>query len=65
MGLKPLRGEERIIFQRPDGAFCSVVVGWTDRAIPDPYLAVGRGRSRFRVSDLLALADLMATQESK
>jgi len=54
---------ERITFQRPDGAFCSVVVGWTDRAIPDPYLAMGQGRSRFRVEDLLALADLVATQE--
>jgi len=65
IGSKPLRGEERTTFQRPDGAFCSVVVGWTDRAIPDPYLAVGRGRSRFRVEDLLALADLVAAQEPK
>jgi hypothetical protein len=26
----------------------------------DPYLGVGGGRSRFRVTDLLALADLVA-----
>ncbi len=42
-----------------DGSLFSVPVGWTDVLPPDPYLAVGGGRSRFRVEDLLALADQM------
>ena len=65
MGSKQICGEERITFQRPDGAFCSVVVGWTDRAACDPYHAVGQGRSRFRVEDLLALAELAASRKLK
>jgi hypothetical protein len=38
-----------------------VPVNWTDFVAADPYLSVGRGRSRFRVEDLLALAELVAT----
>jgi hypothetical protein len=56
---KLLWGEARVTLEHPDGFLHSVPVGWTDAARPDPYLEVGRGRSRFRVEDLLRLADLM------
>jgi hypothetical protein len=59
---KQLWGEDRVTFQHPDGSLCSVPVGWTDRLPPDPYLSIGRGRSRFRVEDLLALVDLLAAR---
>ena len=44
-------------FEHPDGSLDSVPVGWTDVGVPDPYLHVGRGRSRFRLEDLLRLAE--------
>ena len=31
----------------------------------DPYLSIGSGRSRFRVADLLALADLVAARRTR
>jgi hypothetical protein len=40
-----------------DGRFCSLPIGWTDLASPEPYLTIGEGRSRFRVEDLLELAE--------
>jgi len=57
---RPTWGEERVTFEHPRGGLCSVPVNWTDVAPADPYLSIGRGRSRFRVADLLALADLVA-----
>ena len=57
---KPLWGEDRVTFERPDGSFHSVPVGWTDFVCADPYLSVGRGRSYFRLADLRALATLVA-----
>jgi Family of unknown function (DUF5372) len=56
---KPLWGEDRITFEHPDGGLCSVPVNWTDFVPADPYVSVGGGRSRFRVEDLLALAELV------
>ncbi|HVI84538.1 MAG TPA: DUF5372 family protein [bacterium] len=54
-------GEERITFEHPRrGGLCTVPASWTDAMPVDPYLGVGGGRSRFRVTDLLALADLVA-----
>jgi hypothetical protein len=43
-----------------DGSPLSVPVGWTVSVPADAYLTVGGGRSRFRVEDLLALAELIA-----
>ena len=57
---KQLWGEDRVTFERPDGSFHSVPVGWTDFVRADPYLSVGRGRSYFRLADLRALATLVA-----
>jgi hypothetical protein len=56
---KLLWGEERVTLEHPDGSLHSVPVGWTDGRPPDPYLQVGRGRSRFRLEDLLRLVDLV------
>ena len=57
---KQLWGEERVTFEHPDGSLRSVPVGWTDVVPADPYLSLGRGRSRFRVEDLLLLAELIS-----
>jgi len=57
---KRVLGEQRVTIERPDGSLGSVPAGWTDWAVADPYLSVGGGRSRFRVEDLLRLAELVA-----
>ncbi|MBM3501548.1 MAG: hypothetical protein FJX74_23075 [Armatimonadetes bacterium] len=62
---KQLWGEERVTFEHPQGGLCSVPVGWTDVVPADPYLSIGGGRSRFRVVDLLALADLVAARRTR
>ncbi len=46
-------------FLGPEGEACSVPANWTDTVALDPYWSVGRRRSRFRVEDLLLLADLI------
>jgi hypothetical protein len=48
-----------VTFEHPDGALRSIPVQWTDFVPADPYVSIGRSRSRFRVEDLLALADLV------
>ncbi|MFN8626248.1 MAG: DUF5372 family protein [Candidatus Binatia bacterium] len=57
---KQLWGEDRVTFEDAAGALCSVPVNWTDLLPAEPYLSVGRGRSRFRIADLRTLADLIA-----
>jgi hypothetical protein len=59
---KQLWGEDRVTFQHPDGSLYSVPVDWTDAIAPDPYLSIGGGRSRFRIEDLVVLADLVASR---
>ena len=51
--------EERVWGTKPDGSAVAIPLTWTNLVPPDPYLQVGRGRSRFRVEDLLELADLL------
>ena len=60
MVAKQLWGEDRVTFEHPAGGVHSVPVNWTDFVPADPYLSVGGGRSRFRVEDLLTLADVVA-----
>jgi hypothetical protein len=55
-----LWGEDRVTIQMADGSPLSVPVSWTDAIPADAYITVGGGRSRFRVEDLLALAELIA-----
>jgi len=62
---KQLWGEDRVTIELPGGALSSIPVSWTDFLPSDPYQTVGNGRSRFRVDDLIALADLVALLTEK
>ena len=51
-------GEERwVVLQRPDGSVVRLPIEWTDLRTPDGYGDVARGRSRFRLPDLVRLAE--------
>jgi hypothetical protein len=53
-------GEERwIVLQRPDGSILRVPTEWTDLRSPDGYGDVAGGRSRFRLPELLKLAEVV------
>ena len=60
MVTKQIWGEDRVTLQLADGSLQSVPIGWTDVVPPDRYLSVGKGRSRFRVEDLLRLSEMVA-----
>jgi hypothetical protein len=62
---KKLWGEDRVTIQLADGSPFSVPVSWTDVVPADAYTSVGGGRSRFRVEDLMALADLLTLKRSR
>ncbi len=64
MTTKKLWGEDRVTIQLADGSPLSVPVGWTDAVSVDAYISVGGGRSRFRVEDLMALANLLDLRRS-
>jgi len=52
-------GEERVFYRDPQGHRASLPARWTSLAPEDPYIAVGAGRSQFRVQDLNDLAALL------
>ena len=52
-------GLERAICEGQDGQLATFPLSWTDYQEQDPFVAVSRGRSPFRVTDLLELADLV------
>ncbi|MEK7703390.1 MAG: DUF5372 family protein [Myxococcota bacterium] len=52
-------GEERVFYLSPQGHRASLPARWTNLAPEDPYVAVGAGRARFRVPDLIELAVLL------
>jgi hypothetical protein len=54
-------GEDRVCFHDERGELKSLPAAWTDVVEPDPFVVVAAGRSPFRVEDLLALADLLAS----
>jgi Family of unknown function (DUF5372) len=54
------RSGKRLLLRVDDKTVCSVPPQWTDTIAPDPEVAIGQGRSLFRVSDLLELASLVA-----
>ena len=62
---KQLWGEQRVTVQMAGGAFRSLPIDWTDLAPPEPYSTVGKGRSRFRVEDLLELAKWIHEPEAR
>jgi hypothetical protein len=49
----------RLLLQVDDGTICSVPERWTDLAVPDPEIVLGKHRALFRVADLLQLARLV------
>jgi len=62
---KQLWGDLRVTIELEDKSLLSIPVRWTDFHPPDPYLSIGGGGSRFRVEDLLILADLVAVLGEK
>ncbi len=61
IALRQTWGEDRVFFYDDDGAVASLPVGWTDAAPVDVFVAVAAGRCAFRVDDLVALSELVAT----
>ncbi|MBF0394748.1 MAG: hypothetical protein HQL38_18890, partial [Alphaproteobacteria bacterium] len=53
------REGERLLLQAEDGAVWSVPPQWTDLSILDPEVVISDGRAPLRVTDLMALADLV------
>ena len=54
-------GEDRVYYHDVAGVLRSLPATWTSVAPTDPFVALAAGRSAFRVTDLLALARLLAT----
>ena len=52
-------GENRVFFLDEDGVQRSLPTGWTDAAVPDPFVARAAGRSALRVAELLVLSELI------
>ena len=59
VALRHTWGEDRVFFFAGDGTQKSLPTAWTDAAEVDVFVAVAGGRSRFRVVDLLVLADVI------
>jgi Family of unknown function (DUF5372) len=59
------RSGKRLLLRVDDKTVCSVPPQWTDAVALDPEVALGQGRSLFRVSDLLELASLVARLSRK
>jgi uncharacterized protein DUF5372 len=55
-------GEDRVYFH-DSGRVRSLPATWTSLSAVDPLVALGAGRSPFRVSDLLELAKLIEGME--
>ena len=53
-------GEARVFYRDRQGLRSSLPARWTSLTPEDPYLAMGAGRSRFRVQDLIDLVALLA-----
>ena len=52
-------GEERVMFEDGRGCTRTLPVTWTSLAAPDPFVVMARGRSPFRLTDLMQLARLV------
>ena len=60
-------GECLVYYYDDGGRLCSVPAGWTSLLPPDPFVVMSKGRSPFRVVDLLELSRLIQgifTQEN-
>ncbi|WP_404379502.1 DUF5372 family protein [Caenispirillum salinarum] len=65
MGRRFNRLGERLLLQAEDGSVWSVPPQWTDLSSPDPEVVVGDGRTPLRVTDLIALADVVERLSSR
>ena len=63
--LRSVWGEERVYFFDEKGELIRVPASWTSVGAVDPFVAVSAGRSLFRVSDLLRLADIVEELQDK
>lgn len=54
-----------MFFYDEEGKLKSLPTAWTDAFPPDPVVAVSRGRSAFRLNDLLELSGMIKTLQSK
>ncbi len=52
-------GQDRVFCEGEDGEIRSFPTSWTDLAGADAFVTVAAGRSAFRVTDLLELADFL------
>ena len=52
-------GEDRVYFHDETGQVVRLPVRWTNAKPPDAFAVIAAGRCRFRVDDLLRLADLI------
>jgi hypothetical protein len=50
----------RLLLRIDEDRVCSVPRQWTDVAVPDPEIVLGKGCSLFRVADLLELTELVS-----
>ena len=51
--------ERRVFFRDQSGELKSIPVAWTDIDPPDPFVSFSKGRSLFRVAELLSLTGLI------
>jgi hypothetical protein len=59
VGVQQTWKQDRVFFFGDDGTLKSLPTAWTDVGQPDVFVALGTGRSAFRVEDLLALAEVI------
>ena len=52
-------GEDRAYYHDEKGKLCSFPAHWTSVVPPEPFVVVARGRSPFRLTDLLELSRLL------
>jgi len=57
--LRQAWGEDRVYFHSEHGQLLRLPARWTNAKPEDAFVAVAAGRCRFRVDDLLRLADLV------
>jgi Family of unknown function (DUF5372) len=52
-------GEERVVYEGPNGRLCTIASAWTDIDPADEFRQLAGVRAAFRTIDLVALCDLL------
>ena len=52
-------GDDRVVYEDPEGRVRSLPTAWTSLAPADPFVRASAGRSFFRPQDLVALISLI------